>query len=69
MRMHPLKRFIDSKDLSIRQFLEDYHLDFSQTFMRDVMNGVRNLSKPSVRILSQATGIPEEELMFPEKTH
>lgn len=66
MRMHPLKIFLESNNLSIRKFLEKYNLKLSPTFISDVINGNRNLSKQSVEILSKATGISKQDLMFPE---
>lgn len=66
MRMHPLKVYLLSNDLSIRQFLDKYKLKFSPAFISEVINGNKNLSKPSVEILFNATGIPKEVLMFPE---
>lgn len=64
--MHPLKKFIRSKDISVAEFIDRYRLEFSRSFIQGILDGYANLGKASAQKLSQATGIPKEVLMFPE---
>lgn len=64
--MHPLRRFIHSKKLTIQEFIDQYKIGLSRSFVVMVCCGTANLAKGTAEKISRATGIPPEVLMFPE---
>ena len=64
--MHPLKRFIHKKKLTIQEFIDQYEIGLSRSFVTMVCLGSANLAKGTAEKISKATGIPAEKLMFPE---
>lgn len=63
---HPLRKYLDEHGWSVAEFIERKRLKFSQCFIYDLMDGTRNPSRKSAEILSEATGLAKEILMFPE---
>ncbi len=64
--MHPLRRFVHSKKLTIQEFIDQYQIGLSRSFLVMVCCGTANLAKGTAEKISRATGIPPEVLMFPE---
>lgn len=64
--MHPLRRFIHKKGLSIQEFVDQYKIGLSRTYIVMICCGSANFAKGTAEKVSKATGIPAEILMFPE---
>lgn len=64
--VHPLRRYLDKYGLSPEQFVTQKKINLSVSFIRQVCKGEREPSRVTARILSEATGISWEVLMFPE---
>lgn len=64
--MHPLKRFITQRKLTIQEFIDRYQVGLSRSFVTMVCLGTANLAKGTAEKISRATGIPAHMLMFPE---
>lgn len=64
--MHPLRRFIKKQGLTIQEFVDQYKIGLSRSFVVMVCCGTANLAKGTAEKISRATGIPPEVLMFPE---
>lgn len=64
--MHPLRRFIRNRGLTIQEFIDMYRIGLSRSFVTMVCCGTANLAKGTAEKISRATGIPAHVLMFPE---
>lgn len=63
---HPIKRYLQENNITAKEFVKRSNLALTPAFISFVMRGKRDMRKRTAIMLSQATGIPKEELMFPE---